>query len=109
VEQLIGDCSGRSKVIRGGATSASYFRLPAGKHIVPDLLVQMDQQTVVIDVARCNPAAQFYVGAVSDRGAGKAAAMMERIKLYKYRMVRGLVDSGNFVPIVVESTSYFDN
>jgi hypothetical protein len=104
LEKLIKDCSSQSTVVHGGATPSSSFLLTDGKRIVPDLVVQLNQQTVIVDVGVCTPSGASYISEGSDREQGKAAAMLERAKIKKYRKVRGLVESGNFVPFIVEAT-----
>ena len=72
--------------------------------MVPDLLMKTNQQTIVLDVAKCNPDTACYTEIGSNRIIGKAAAEMEQHKFDTYRKIRGLVESGNVVPFVVEAT-----
>jgi hypothetical protein len=106
LEQLVKDCSPRSSVIRGGSTPGAFFRDRSGDQVIPDLIVQIAQQTFAVDVAVSNPAAISYIIKGSDREKGVAAAEMENKKLERYSTVRGLVESGNLVPFVVEATGF---
>jgi hypothetical protein len=83
LERLVKVCLPRSSVVRGGSNPGAFFRDRSGDQIIPDLIVQIAQQTFVVDVAVSNPAAISYIIKGSDCEKGIAPTGMENKKISK--------------------------